>query len=122
MEDKERLEQMSDAKRRMKKLELQRESKRMMEERRMLKETEAAEEREFWSEQREREAEMERVVEEERLKLLQSHASRLVGHLPGGIIREEDLDHLDDEVRKSFRKTSAYRDPLEFLEEQYRKK
>ena len=94
----------------------------MMEERRVAKESEAAEERAFWAEQREREAEMERIVEEERLKLLKSHASRLVGHLPSGIIREEDLDHLDDEVRKSFRKTPAYRDPIEFLEEHYRKK
>lgn len=61
--------------------ELQRESKRLMEERRAAKESEAAGEREFWAEQREREAEMERVVEEERMKLLKSHASRLIGHL-----------------------------------------
>ena len=61
--------------------ELQRESKRLMEERRAAKESEAAEEKEFWAEQRERESEMERVVEEERMKLLKSHASRLVGHL-----------------------------------------
>ena len=52
-----------------------------MEERRAAKESEAAEDREFWADQREREAQMERIVEEERMKLLKSHASRLIGHL-----------------------------------------
>ena len=53
----------------------------MVEERRAAKEAAAAGEREFWAEQRERERQMDSVVEEERLKLLKSHAARLVGHL-----------------------------------------
>ena len=53
----------------------------MVEERRAAKEAAVAGEREFWAEQRERERQMDRVVEEERLRLLKSHAARLVGHL-----------------------------------------
>ena len=65
---------------------------------------------------------MEKIIGEERLNLPNNHAVRLVGHLPSGIIRKEDLDHLDDKVRESIRKTPAYRDPIEFLEEHYHKK
>jgi hypothetical protein len=120
MEAKERLEQMSDAKRRMKRLELKREVERIMAERQVEREIEKLDEARFWQEQKEREAEMDRVVEEERMRMLKAHASRLVGHLPGGIIKEEDLDHLGEEVRMAFRKRPRYRDPLECLEEQYK--
>lgn len=43
------------------------------------------------------------VIEEERQRLLEEHASRLVGHLPRGVIRSaRDLEGLGEDVRSAY--------------------
>ena len=114
-----RLEQLSNERRRRKQAEHRREVELLLEERRMRKERERQDEDEFWREHREQEEALDRVVEEERRKLLRAHASKLIGYLPGGVIQEKDLDYLGEDVRKSFRVRPPPRDPLQELEDLY---
>jgi hypothetical protein len=43
-----------------------------------------------------------RVIEEERLRLLKEHASKLLDYLPPGVLREDDLPHLGAEFVKRY--------------------
>jgi hypothetical protein len=46
-----------------------------------------------------------RIVEEERIKLLREHATRLLGYLPKGVIRnDKDLDELGVEFKQEYAK------------------
>ena len=77
-----RIEQMNAQKRRMKQAEHARAVEKLMEDRR----AQFAREREAEVNQREEEARLEefrkRIIEEERQKLLQQHATKLIGYLP----------------------------------------
>ncbi len=119
--EEDRLEQMNDQKRRMRQLQHRKEIEVLLEEKRRQRHVARQEEEEFWAEQKREEEAMAQVVKEERRKLLQKHASKLVGFLPKGIIEEDDLEVLDDEVRKSFQKR-PFRDPLAELEAYYETK
>lgn len=45
------------------------------------------------------------IIEEERLKLLKEHATKLLGYLPKGIFKkEDDIDLLGEDFRKTYRK------------------
>lgn len=46
-----------------------------------------------------------RMIEEERLRMLKEHASRLIGYLPRGVLREDDLPHLGSEFMKHYAET-----------------
>ena len=118
MAEDDRLEQMSNQKRRLKQIEHRRALDELMISRKKLKEEEKLSEEQFWAEQKESERAMEAIVREERKKLLMAHASNLVGFLPGNILDESDLEYLDDNVRKSFQ-SRPYVDPLTKLEQMY---
>lgn len=44
-----------------------------------------------------------RIIEEERIKMLQEHAHRLIGYLPRGLLRAEDLPYLQSEVMENYK-------------------
>ncbi|KAG7245631.1 hypothetical protein CRUP_030155 [Coryphaenoides rupestris] len=54
--------------------------------------------------EQEREALRRQIIEEERLRLLKNHATKLLGYFPKGLFREDDLEHFDEEFRSNFQK------------------
>lgn len=44
------------------------------------------------------------MIEEERLRILKEHAENLIGHIPRGVLREEDLIHLGGAVYEEYKK------------------
>lgn len=42
------------------------------------------------------------MIEEERIRLLKEHAARLIGFLPPGVLREDDLPHLGSEILEKY--------------------
>ncbi len=89
-----KLEQMSQAKRRMKMLELKREADRLLSERQKEREIQNMEEKLYWASLKAEEEEREALIEEERRKLLEEHAEKLMGFLPHGVLSEEDFERL----------------------------
>ncbi|CAL1604068.1 unnamed protein product [Knipowitschia caucasica] len=102
-----RIEQMNAQKRRMKQLEHKREVEKLIEERRRQHEAD----KEFVAKEQaleeEREALRMKIIEEERQKLLKRHAKQLLGYLPKGLLRVDDLAHLDEDFRKNFQTRDA---------------
>ncbi|CAG9835454.1 unnamed protein product [Diabrotica balteata] len=93
-----RLEQLSMEKRRMKMLQLRKDVEEMLKERRQKQ----AEEFQLLIEverDAQRKAEARRkVIEEERIRMLQEHVKNLVGYLPKGLLKVEDLPYLSADV------------------------
>ncbi len=116
MAEEDKLEQMSAQKRRMKALEHKREIERLVALKQQQKQEEKQEEARFWDAMRREEQEMKRVVEEERVRLLQQHAAKLVGHLPAGTLTDADIQHLGVAIVAPRR---ARPDPFAELEKQY---
>lgn len=48
-----------------------------------------------------------KLIEEERLRMLKQHASKLIGYLPRGVLREDDLLHLGPDFIEEFKKFRA---------------
>ena len=103
-----RIEQMKQTSRRMKQLEHRKAVDTLVEERKkILAEKEQVERR-----QEDLETEIAKykaaVIEQERQRLLREHASKLLGFLPKGVLRDKhDLDLFDDEFRKKFEQLSS---------------
>ncbi|KFQ57537.1 Meiosis-specific nuclear structural protein 1, partial [Pelecanus crispus] len=100
-----RIEQMNAQKRRMKQLEHKRAVEKLIEDRR--KQFIADKERELEERQLEerRQENIRAIVEEERQKLLKEHASKLLGYLPRGILKDEhDINMLGEEFRLAYQK------------------
>uniref|UniRef100_A0A6G1R729 Meiosis-specific nuclear structural protein 1 n=1 Tax=Hypotaenidia okinawae TaxID=2861861 RepID=A0A6G1R729_9GRUI len=99
-----RIEQMNAQKQRMKQLEHRRAVEKLIEDRR--KRFIADKERELAERQLEerRQENIRAIVEEERQKLLKEHASKLLGYLPPGILKEDDVDMLGEEFRLTYKK------------------
>ncbi|XP_019389064.1 PREDICTED: meiosis-specific nuclear structural protein 1 [Crocodylus porosus] len=98
-----RIEQMNAQKRRIKQLEHRKAVEKLIEDRR--KQFLADRERELEERQLEerRQENIRAVVEEERQKLLKEHASKLLGYLPRGILKDqEDVNMLGEEFRKAY--------------------
>ncbi|XP_077374684.1 meiosis-specific nuclear structural protein 1 [Festucalex cinctus] len=102
-----RIEQMNAQMRRLKIMEHKRQADKQIEQRRL--ELQADQDRRAREKalEEEREAVCRQIIEEERLKLLQRHATKLLGHLPKGILREDDLKHFDEDFRKMFQANQA---------------
>ncbi|XP_063201482.1 meiosis-specific nuclear structural protein 1 isoform X4 [Chroicocephalus ridibundus] len=99
------IEQMNAQKRRMKQLEHRRAVEKLIEDRQ--KQFIADKERELEERQLEerRQENIRAIVEEERQKLLKEHASKLLGYLPRGIIKDEDdINMLGEEFRLAYQK------------------
>lgn len=47
------------------------------------------------------------IIEEERIRILKKHATKLLGYLPRGVLREDDLTHLGSEFLEEFNKLKA---------------
>ena len=77
------------------------------------------EEKLYWQEHKLEEHRKETLIEEERLKLLQEHAHKLIGFLPIGILSEEDLEKLGREDINILYKSRQQIDPLAELEQKY---
>ncbi|KAM9860549.1 uncharacterized protein ACBR49_012903 [Aulostomus maculatus] len=97
-----RIEQMNAQKRRMKQLEHKREVEKLIEDRRRQREADMELRAEEQAIEQEREALRRKIIEEERLRLLKLHATKLLGYLPQGLLREDDLGHFDEDFRKNF--------------------
>ncbi|XP_069379764.1 meiosis-specific nuclear structural protein 1 isoform X2 [Paralichthys olivaceus] len=98
-----RIEQMNAQKRRMKQLVHKREVEKMIEDRRLQRQVDVELEVKERAIEQEREALRRQIVEEERKKLLKRHAAQLLGYLPKGMIREDDLQYFDEDFRESFK-------------------
>ncbi|XP_075753421.1 meiosis-specific nuclear structural protein 1 [Pelodiscus sinensis] len=100
-----RIEQMNAQRRRMKQLEHRKAVEKLIEERH--KQFLADKERELEERQLEerRQGNICAIVEEERQKLLKEHATKLLGYLPRGILKDEDdVNMLGEEFRKAYQK------------------
>ncbi|KFQ21238.1 Meiosis-specific nuclear structural protein 1, partial [Merops nubicus] len=100
-----RIEQMNAQKRRMKQLEHRRAVEKLIEDR--CKQFIAAKERELEERQLQerRQENIRAIVEEERQKLLKEHASKLLGYLPRGVLKDEtDINMLGEEFRQAYQK------------------
>merc|ERR1719370_2767966 len=97
---------MNAQKRRMKQLEHKRAVEQLLAARQA--QFEAAKEREIID----RKAEMEQaarraaLIEEERQKLLAKHAHNLLGYIPKGVLKDEDITRLGDKFKDAYKKTS----------------
>jgi hypothetical protein len=100
-----RIEQMNAQKRRMKQLEHQKAVEQMLEERRNQIARQKEKELEMLRDQEKRAAFERQIIEEERERLLQQHAPKLLGYLPKGVIRDEqDLKILGPEFSQAYSK------------------
>ncbi|XP_062845461.1 meiosis-specific nuclear structural protein 1 [Trichomycterus rosablanca] len=102
-----RIEQMNAQKRRMKQQEHKRAVEKLIEERRQKHLADKEREAEEKALEQEREAMRRQIIEEERQKLLKLHATKLLGYLPKGIFREDDLEHFDEDFKMKFKKGQA---------------
>ncbi|XP_060767134.1 meiosis-specific nuclear structural protein 1 [Neoarius graeffei] len=113
----ERIEQMNAQRRRMKQLEHKRAVEKIIEEKRQKYLADKEREAEEQALEQERENQRRQIIEEERLKLLKLHATKLLGYLPKGIFREDDLEHFDEEFKSAFRKCQPEENSEEDCEE-----
>ncbi|KAI4460241.1 meiosis-specific nuclear structural protein 1 [Holotrichia oblita] len=100
----EKLEQMSEQRKRMKMLQLKRDVEDMMTQRRQRQAEEMQEKIRLDEEEKKEAVKRRQIIEEERLKILKEHAQNLIGHIPRGVLREEDLEHLGASVADVYRK------------------
>lgn len=101
MAEDERLEQLSAQKKRMKMLQLRREVEEMMTERRQKRAEEMQLLMKLQEEEEKENENRKRVIEEERLRMLREHAKNLIGYLPRGVLRADDLPLLTDTLIKN---------------------
>ncbi|NXS99905.1 MNS1 protein, partial [Jacana jacana] len=103
-----RIEQMNAQKRRMKQLEHRRAVEKLIEDRH--KQFIADKERELEERRLEekRQENIRAIVEDERQKLLKEHASKLLGYLPRGIIKDQDdVNMLGEEFRLAYQRRTG---------------
>ena len=65
----------------------------------------------------------EELIEEERQKILQEHAEKLIGFLPTQVLSEEDLERLGrGNVKILYKTRQNHVDPLAQIEQQFNSK
>lgn len=100
-----RIEQMNAQKRRMKQLEHKRQVENLLEDRRHRLNIEKQRELNERIESDKLENHKRQIIEEERAKLLQEHAVKLLGYLPKGVIRNSgDLDLMGSDFKRQYQK------------------
>ncbi|XP_007520981.2 meiosis-specific nuclear structural protein 1 [Erinaceus europaeus] len=100
-----RIELMNAQKQRMKRLEHRRAVEKLIEDRRNQFLADKQQELEEWQVQQRQQGCINAVIEEERLRLLKEHATRLLGYLPKGVFKkEDDIDMLGEDFRKAYQK------------------
>ena len=113
-----RIEQMNAQRRRMKKEEHKRSVQILLEERRRKRQEEKMNKMEELREQQNEDRERNQIIEEERMRILQENIEKLVGHIPKGILSEEDIDALGGRLKTIYSKKGPS-DPLLELEKKY---
>ena len=104
----EKLEQMAAAKRRRRQIEHRKEVDALIAQRRAAYHDELAAEADRRKQEEEFAAYRARIVEEERQALIREHASRLLGYIPKGVLRDErDISLLPPDVQDQFRASPA---------------
>lgn len=113
-----RIEQMNAQKRRMKQAEHKRAVESLLDQRRAAMSQEKQRELDEKQSAEKMEAFRRQIIEEERIKLLREHATKLLGYLPKGVIRDsKDLDALGDDFKKQFQQRGAdFRDDEGWLD------
>jgi hypothetical protein len=100
-----RIEQMNAQRRRMKQLEHRKNVDALLEERRNRMAHDKQKELDERVQAEQLEAYKRNIIEEERVKLLREHATKLLGYLPKGIIRNEnDLNAMGDDFKRQYQK------------------
>ncbi|XP_071440415.1 meiosis-specific nuclear structural protein 1-like isoform X2 [Hetaerina americana] len=94
MAEADRLEQMSEERRRLRKAEHRRAVGQLLEQRRQLRECQMAAAREEQEKAQGEEEARRLAIEHERLQMLREHAAKLIGFLPKGVLRGDDLPQL----------------------------
>uniref|UniRef100_A0A1Q3FXH1 Meiosis-specific nuclear structural protein 1 n=1 Tax=Culex tarsalis TaxID=7177 RepID=A0A1Q3FXH1_CULTA len=92
--ERDRLDQLSNEKRRLKLMEHRRAIQELLEDRRQRRADEVKELMQMQSMFEQEEKRREEIIEEERIKLLKEHVTALLGFLPPGVLRESDREHL----------------------------
>ncbi|XP_012584271.1 PREDICTED: meiosis-specific nuclear structural protein 1 isoform X3 [Condylura cristata] len=101
-----RIELMNAQKQRMKQLEHRRAVAKLIEERRNQFLADKQHEIEEWQLQQRRQGCINAIIEEERVKLLKEHATKLLGYLPKGVFKkQDDIDMLGEEFRKAYQRS-----------------
>lgn len=99
-----RLEQMNAQKKRMKQLDHKRAVETLIEERRQRAQLEKAREKQALAAEASQEQARRTIIEQERQRLLREHATKLLGYLPKGVIRDAaDLEFLGDDFQQTYR-------------------
>ena len=109
-----KIEQMNAQRRRMKREEHKRAVQVMLEERRIQRENEKLSRATEIKEKEGEEMERRRIIEEERLRMLRQNVEKLVGHIPKGILSEEDIDALGGRLKTIYKERESYDPFLEF--------
>lgn len=92
--ERDKLEQMSNEKRRRKMLEHKKAIQEYLEQRRIQRAQEIADLQKSYKIDEENEEQRQMLIEEERIKMLKEHAKHLIGFLPPGILKESDREYL----------------------------
>ncbi|XP_053697790.1 meiosis-specific nuclear structural protein 1-like [Sabethes cyaneus] len=92
--ERDRIEQMTAEKRRLKLLEHRRAIQELLEDRRRRRADEVKEMMQQQLEFEQDEKRRQEIIEEERIKLLKEHVTALLGFLPPGVLRESDREHI----------------------------
>ena len=100
----EKLEQMAANKRRMRQIQHRREVDELIRQRREAYEAELSAEHDRRAQEREFEAYRAAIIEEERQRLIKEHASKLLGYLPKGVLKDaNDVNLLPEDLRSGFK-------------------
>merc|ERR1719447_100319 len=113
-----KIEQMNEKRRRMKREEHKRAVNLLLEERRQMRHKAKLKEAEAINERKMEEQERSNIIEEERMRILQQNIDKLVGHIPKGILSEADVDALGGKLKTIYSQKSNV-DPLLELERKY---
>ncbi|KAF5295555.1 hypothetical protein FQR65_LT10418 [Abscondita terminalis] len=101
----ERLDQLSNEKKRMKLIQLRKDVEKMLQDRRQLRAEQMQLQMRLIEDERKEEAERLRLIQEERIRMLQEHAAKLIGYLPKGVLGPDDLQYLDTTVAEAYAHT-----------------
>lgn len=102
--EEERLSQLSNEKRRLKMIQLRKDCEQVMIDRRQKQAEEMQRRIQVKELEMKDEENRNRLIEAERIRMLQEHAENLIGFMPRGILREEDMEYLPGQISDYYKK------------------
>ncbi|XP_054280953.1 meiosis-specific nuclear structural protein 1-like isoform X2 [Macrosteles quadrilineatus] len=111
-----RIEQLTAEKRRLKTLEHRRQVQQLLEERQQRRRQEWEQLAKLEALRQAEEKHRRELIEEERVRLLKTHATKLLGYLPRGVLQPDDLTHLGSDFLEEFNKYKAMNCPRNAIE------